>query len=93
METDEPEVEEGEERLSKDEHPKVKEGTFQIVGTVANKNERRPSYVLDEYFVSNSLICVAEWHFHMLCILSSKKTNGKCYLNKSYAMRLYDLSN
>uniref|UniRef100_A0A674F5T7 Adenylate kinase 7b n=1 Tax=Salmo trutta TaxID=8032 RepID=A0A674F5T7_SALTR len=50
VETDEPEVEEGEERLSKDEHPKVKEGTFQIVGTVANKNERRPTYVLDEYF-------------------------------------------
>uniref|UniRef100_A0A674F4W9 Adenylate kinase 7b n=1 Tax=Salmo trutta TaxID=8032 RepID=A0A674F4W9_SALTR len=46
VETDEPEVEEGEERLSKDEHPKVKEGTFQIVGTVANKNERRPTYQL-----------------------------------------------
>ncbi|XP_020343290.1 adenylate kinase 7 [Oncorhynchus kisutch] len=50
VETDEPEVEEGEERLSKDDHPKVKDGTFQIVGTIANKNERRPSYVLDEYF-------------------------------------------
>ncbi|XP_041702980.1 adenylate kinase 7 [Coregonus clupeaformis] len=50
VETDEPEVEEEEERISKDEHPKVKEGTFQIVGTIANKNERRPSYVLDEYF-------------------------------------------
>uniref|UniRef100_A0A8C8M8W4 Nucleoside-diphosphate kinase n=1 Tax=Oncorhynchus tshawytscha TaxID=74940 RepID=A0A8C8M8W4_ONCTS len=37
-------------RLSKDDHPKVKDGTFQIVGTIANKNERRPSYVLDEYF-------------------------------------------
>uniref|UniRef100_A0A4W5JG89 Adenylate kinase 7b n=1 Tax=Hucho hucho TaxID=62062 RepID=A0A4W5JG89_9TELE len=43
VETDDPEVEEGEERLSKDEHPKVKEGTFQIVGTIANKNERRPT--------------------------------------------------
>ncbi|XP_035599264.1 adenylate kinase 7 [Oncorhynchus keta] len=50
VETDEPEVEEGEERLSKDDHPKVKDGTFQIVGTIANKNERRPSYVLDQYF-------------------------------------------
>ncbi|XP_064783846.1 adenylate kinase 7 [Oncorhynchus masou masou] len=50
VETDETEVEEGEERLSKDDHPKVKDGTFQIVGTIANKNERRPSYVLDEYF-------------------------------------------
>ncbi|KAM9432425.1 adenylate kinase 7 isoform 1-T1 [Salvelinus alpinus] len=50
VETDEPEVEEGEERLSKDDHPKVKDGTFKIVGTIANKNERRPSYVLDEYF-------------------------------------------
>ncbi|XP_070972481.1 adenylate kinase 7 [Oncorhynchus clarkii lewisi] len=50
VETDAPEVEEGEERLSKDDHPKVKDGTFQIVGTIANKNERRPSYVLDEYF-------------------------------------------
>nr|XP_029543553.1 adenylate kinase 7-like [Oncorhynchus nerka] len=49
VETDEPEVEEGEERLSKDDHPKVKDGTFQIVGTIANKNERQ-SYVLDEYF-------------------------------------------
>lgn len=69
METDEPEVEEGEERLSKDDHPKVKDGTFQIVGTIANKNERRPSYVLDEYFVSNiSLTCVAKFHFHMLCL-------------------------
>uniref|UniRef100_A0A8C7T7P4 Adenylate kinase 7b n=1 Tax=Oncorhynchus mykiss TaxID=8022 RepID=A0A8C7T7P4_ONCMY len=28
----------------------TKHGTFQIVGTIANKNERRPSYVLDEYF-------------------------------------------
>uniref|UniRef100_A0A8C7H996 Adenylate kinase 7b n=1 Tax=Oncorhynchus kisutch TaxID=8019 RepID=A0A8C7H996_ONCKI len=37
---------EGEERLSKDDHPKVKDGTFQIVGTIANKNERRPSYQL-----------------------------------------------
>ncbi|XP_010893145.4 adenylate kinase 7 [Esox lucius] len=47
----EQDVEEDDERLSQDQ--KIKEGTFHIVGTCANKNscdDGRPTYVLEEYF-------------------------------------------
>uniref|UniRef100_A0A3P8ZBQ9 Nucleoside-diphosphate kinase n=1 Tax=Esox lucius TaxID=8010 RepID=A0A3P8ZBQ9_ESOLU len=50
----EQDVEEDDERLSQDQ--KIKEGTFHIVGTCANKNscdDGRPTYVLEEYFVSS----------------------------------------
>ena len=50
------EVEEEEEKMSQDDHAKVKEGTFQIVGTITNKSEEKNPHVLEEYYVSSQKI-------------------------------------
>lgn len=55
MEFGEADVEEEDDRLQ-DEQPKIKDATFQIVGTVSSQTEEKRSFISEEYIVNKSTI-------------------------------------
>lgn len=55
MEFGEADVEEEDDRLQ-DEQPKIKDATFQVVGTVSSQTEEKFSFISEEYSVNKSTI-------------------------------------
>lgn len=53
MDFGEADVEDEEDRLQ-DEQPKIKDATFQIVGTVSSQTEEKCSFISEEYSVNKS---------------------------------------